>query len=230
MNLDEIWSEIEEEYKWRSDEIRFFTNQLLHLSSVEDKDKFRRAIVLMLYAHFEGFCKFAFLLYTTSINKEKLKCRDVTHTIAASGLAKLFEDLRNPNRRSDHFKRELPDDTQLHRSARDIEFLEALGDINEKTLEIPEKLIDTESNLKPVVLRKILFRLGLDHTAFSEIESDISKLLGYRNAIAHGEKRDGIDENTYDTIRKATFKVIDQVKSFVMQSLSDRVFLRQEVK
>lgn len=226
MNLSELWAQIEEEYKWRMDEIRFFSNQLIHLKTDEEKNQFRRGIILLLYAHFEGFCKFSFLLYTGTINKENLICNDVNYSIAASGLADLFNELRNPNKKSTVFKNVLPEDAKLHRFARDKEFLEAMSSFSNRPLVIPDKIVDTESNLKPIVLSKILFVLGFDHTAFKAIDADIHLLLNYRNSIAHGQNRDGITEGTYEKIRASTIKIVDEIKALIMQSLTERNFLK----
>jgi HEPN superfamily RiboL-PSP-like protein len=43
-----------------------------------------------------------------------------------------------------------------------------------------------ESNLKPVVLRKILFRLGFPPETFASHEGTIHRLVNRRNNIAHG--------------------------------------------
>ncbi len=61
MSLSQLWTEIENEQSWRFDEIRFFQNRLAEIKSEEDREKYRKALVLILYSHFEGFCKFAFL-------------------------------------------------------------------------------------------------------------------------------------------------------------------------
>ena len=58
----------------------------------EEQDQYRRAVVLDLYAHFEGFCKFAFDLYRTSINGEQVACNEASPAIAAAGWARLFKD------------------------------------------------------------------------------------------------------------------------------------------
>src|SRR6185295_4756349 len=81
MNIPNLWSEIEEDLSWRLDELRFFQNQLATLDSEQERERFRRALVLLLYAHFEGFCKFALSLYVNSINRSGITCGDATFAI-----------------------------------------------------------------------------------------------------------------------------------------------------
>jgi hypothetical protein len=41
MNIEELWAEMEAEQAWRQAELRFFQNQLQHISSEIDQDKFQ---------------------------------------------------------------------------------------------------------------------------------------------------------------------------------------------
>jgi hypothetical protein len=98
MSLLDIRAELEADQVWRREELVFFQNQSGLIESSEKKDQYRRALVVMLYAHFEGFCKFALTLYVTSINNAGVTCGDVTPAIAASSLSDIFAALRNPNK------------------------------------------------------------------------------------------------------------------------------------
>src|SRR2546428_5831123 len=152
MNLADLRAELEANQAWRRDEIRFFQNQLTWINAEEKQNQYRRALVLILYAHFEGFCKFALALYVNAVNNTGIKCSEANSAIAAASLANLFRDLRDPQRKSDVFRRKLPDDTQLHRFARDREFVEQAFDFAERLVSIPDHVVDTESNLSPVIL------------------------------------------------------------------------------
>ncbi len=228
MNLENLWAEIEADQTWRTDEIRFFQNQCEILNSDDKKDQFRRATILLLYAHFEGFCKFAFTLYIKTINQEGLKCSDANFAIAAASLDDLFKALRDPSIKSDLFRRALPDDSKLHRFARDREFIEYSADFGNRTVVLPDALVDTESNLKPIVLRKLLFRLGFAHDQFADIEGNIDLLLNFRNKIAHGQMKDGVSQGNYENLRDSTFEIMTTVKSNIMDALTNKIYLRQQ--
>src|SRR5690348_16967285 len=115
MNIAQLWAQIEEDLRWRQDEIRFFRNHLETIDSEENRERFRRALVLLLYAHFEGFCKFALTLYVDSVNKSGITCGEATPAIAAASLSDLFKSLNNPERKIPEFGNMLPDDPKLQR-------------------------------------------------------------------------------------------------------------------
>ncbi len=226
MNLPELWTQIEEELAWRQDELRFLNNQIELLEGDAEKKKLRRAALLMIYAHFEGFTKFSFDLYITTINNENLECRDVTATILACSFNDLFEALRNPESKSNIFKNALPDDTKLHRFARSVHFLEDLDTKLSLKVKIPGSIIDTESNLKPQVISKLLFSIGLDHKLFEDKNPTINRLLNKRNKIAHGESRAGIEEDEFNTLFTLSIDILNEVKSRIMQCLTTKQYLK----
>lgn len=226
MNLADLRAELEENQAWRRDEIRFFQNQLAWINVEEKQNQYRRALVLILYAHFEGFCKFALALYVNAVNNERIKCGEANSAIAAASLANLFRALRDPQRKSEVFRAELPDDAQLHRFARDREFVERAFDFAERFVNIPDYVVDTESNLSPVILRKNLYRLGLPHDLFESFKGEVHRLLGYRNQIAHGELQSGIERQTYASLRDTTFTIMDEITREITRALQEGHYLR----
>ncbi|MHC4702797.1 MAG: MAE_28990/MAE_18760 family HEPN-like nuclease, partial [Planctomycetota bacterium] len=222
MTLEGLWAEIESELKWRVDEIRFFKNLVSNLDTSERQDQYRRALILLLYAHFEGFTRFAFAHYIRAVNQAQIKCGQASHAIAASTLSGVFASLRNPNKKCDLFRRTLPDETHLHRFARDREFLEQLGKALELDVCLSDGLADAESNLKPEVLQKILYRLGLPHDSFDGFKGRINKLLNYRNRIAHGESKEGISQDTYNSLQSDVFYLMNEIKSAIVDSVRNR--------
>jgi len=226
MNLADLWAEIESEHQWRSDELRFFRNQISQLESESERQVFRKALVLLLYAHFEGFCKFAFAHYIKAVNSEGLACGDVNFALATASLFGLFKELRNPKSKAVEFKNKLPEDAKLHQFARDREFLEGAHEYQKKGVAIPDEVVDTESNLKPLVLRKNLYRIGFPHDKFHSLEGQIDKLLNYRNKIAHGVIVAGIERKVYEELENDVKMIIFQIKSDIMNALSTKAYLR----
>lgn len=226
MNLEIIWSEIEKEQAWRVEEIHFFQNFLLNLKSEEERARYRRALILILYAHFEGFCKFAFIHYIKTINDMGINCNQVNFALAASALNDIFDSLRDNNKKCDLFRYSLPDDSRLHRFARDSEFIKNFNDVFSRNVSIPEKVVDTDSNLKPEILQKILFRLGLPHNKFDNIKNHIHKLLNFRNKISHGESKEGLSNEEYELLKKSVFFIMNEIKRDIMEFLSEKKYLR----
>ncbi len=225
MDLSSLWAQIEQEQTWRTDEVRFFDN-LVSKVTESDKDRLRRANILLLYAHYEGFCKFAFSLYVDAINGEGLECLDANYALVAVTLDTVFRELRNPEGKATEFKGSAPDDKKLHIFARDKEFLKKIADFDKRKISIPEGIVDTESNLKPTVLRKNLYRLGFRHDSLEFLEGYIHILLRTRNEIAHGAHGIGVVQGKYERVRDATFEIMNQVKRFVMNALKEKEYLR----
>lgn len=226
MNLTELWAEIEEELGWRVDELRFLNNQIELLQFEEEKEKLRRPVLLMIYAHFEGFSKFAFNLYITAINSEDLECREVNSVILASSFTEIFKDLRNPNSKSDVFRSTLPDEKKLHRFARSVHFLDELNEKLGLKVKIPDSTIDTESNLKPAVMSKLLYSVGLDYNLFAVHSPSIHRLLHKRNKISHGESRAGIEKEEFTILYTLAIEIMKGIKSEIMVCLTEKKYLK----
>jgi hypothetical protein len=227
MNSAELWAEIEADQAWREEEIRFLQNRLTDIESDDDKSRFRRALILMLYAHFEGFFRFVLTHYVKAVNRAGLTCQQAQTALAAATLAQVFRDLRNPNSKCEEFHNILPDDAKLHRFARDKEFLERVTDFEERPIDISDDVIDTESNLKPPVIRKNLYYLGFAPDKFASFEGQVNKLLKFRNRIAHGETRQGIKDEDYVSLRDTAQSIMNEMKREIMQAIERKEYMRR---
>ena len=225
MDYEAIRAELDQDFAWRRDEIRFLQNQSRELDESE-KRRYRRALILILYSHFEGYCKFALQHYARILNSAGVRCRDCTYALAAATLALAFEGLGDTQRKNPLYGRQLPDDAALHRFAREREFLEKIDEFGNRALEIPDEVIDTESNLKPAVLRAALYRLGLDPNQFEDIYSDVGKLEGLRNSIAHGATKQGVDDKTYSDYERAAVRVMEKIADDIMEALRTKAYLK----
>ena len=56
MTADEFRANLESELAWRQEEIAFFKNQLNYISE-NDKSRYRKSLVLILYSDLEGYIK-----------------------------------------------------------------------------------------------------------------------------------------------------------------------------
>ncbi len=122
------------------------------------------------------------------------------------------------------FRKALPDDRGLHRHWRRRHFVEETERFLGLPVEIPDNAIDTESNLKPSVLQRNLFVLGLDHTFVEPHASELNKLLKRRNAIAHGDKQRGVAENEYKEFDAAVFEVCVALINFLVDANSSKEY------
>lgn len=145
MNLADLRAQLEADQAWREDEIRAFHNRGAVIQNEEELKRYRRALVLLLYAHYEGFCKFALSLYADAVNQSGILCGEASYAIAAAWLADLFQSLRNPHAKCKLFRRKLPDDSRLHQFAREQEFVELSSEFDKRPVRIPDAVVDTES-------------------------------------------------------------------------------------
>lgn len=226
MEVDEFLAQIELEQQWREAELRFLANHLNSLKAEAERETFRRSYILMLYAHFEGFVKFALQHYMAAINAQNIRIGDASHCIAAASLGDLFKSLRNPEKKSDYFRRSLPNDVALHRYQRDRDFIESMEAVFERPLKIPDDTVDFDSNLKPEVLQKNLFRLGLPYKDIEKVEGKITALLRFRNAIAHGEFKSGLQQAPFQKCLDGVEKAQRHVKSAVLRAYQSKAFLK----
>lgn len=125
--LLDIRAQLEEELTWRRDEIRLLRNQLSNIRKENDQRRYRKALIVMLYSHYEGFCSTAFQIYIKAINDARLKRRELNHHLAACSFSKEFDQYENKERKPDHyqliFRSKLPEARELHRFARQIDFI-----------------------------------------------------------------------------------------------------------
>lgn len=227
MNIADVRAELEEELAWRLDEMRFFKNQLAGLRNTDERDRHRRALVVMLYSHFEGFWKAAFSIYVNAINAEAIRCKEATHSLVAASLFDLFAGLSDHQKKHPFFRSKAPDDTKLHQLHRQVEFLSRFPDMEASRINIrADKVVDPESNLRPEVIRKNLFRLGFQHDRFEVHERTVHHLLNRRNSVAHGETRQGIEASDYDRLEGAVLDVMTDVIKLLFESLRRRSHLR----
>ncbi len=226
MNIEDIRAQLEQDFAWRLDEIRHLQNRNSDVKDEAEQDRLRRPLLLMLYAHFEGFSKFALTLYINSINQSQVTCGEVNYSIAAASLGNVFQSMRDSNKKCPEFKDQLPDDTKLHRYFREREFIEHMDEFEQRQVVISELVADTESNLRPVVLRKIMFRLGLPHNLFDSFEGEIHHLLETRNNISHGKEKNGVKVKTYEKCRKAVLKIMTQITIEITDSLREQKYLK----
>lgn len=226
MNLADIRAELEEELNWRTEEIRFFKNHLSELRNEDERSRFRRALVVMLYAHFEGFWKAAFSIYVKSINAETILCKDAVNHLVAASLHDLLSALSGQGKHP-YFRDRAADDAKLHQLYRQVEFIDNLPNFETIRLELSaDKLVDTESNLWPIVIRKILFRLGFPDQLFKSQEGVVWKLVNKRNGVSHGTDRLGFKEAEFDELEYAVLNIMEDVVKILFGWLRDKKYLR----
>ncbi|MCD8149106.1 MAG: hypothetical protein LUE92_05980 [Clostridiales bacterium] len=224
MTADELRAALEVELAWRQEELAFFKNQLNNIAE-RNKDKYRKSLVLILYSHMEGFIKISLQTYIQFINSQDLNRKDVNTGLMVAGMHKEFNAYENLDRKSEYFRKELPEDSRLHRLFRRVDFMEKVEDLKDKKLIIDDQIIDTESNLWYIVLQKNLYKIGLPIDLFDSYKRDIDALVNRRNSIAHGSFKSGVSEQEFSNWENKVSDVLSGVTRMIYDYANSKKYL-----
>lgn len=224
MTSDDFLAELYRVYDRHFDEVRRLKNLFAGEADPGLRDEYRKSLVVVLYAHFEGFCVFALQHYLIAINQAGITCGQAISAILAGAWEPVFNAMEHGDQKCRVFTRPLPNDAGLHRHWRRRHFVEELDRMQRRPVTIPEDAIDAESNLKPQVLQRNLFLLGLDHTFVDPHAEAIHNLLGRRNRIAHGDERRGVPALEYDEYESAVFEVCYRLIEFLTDAFGNARF------
>jgi hypothetical protein len=222
---EEVFGELEEDRASREQEIRLIENIISKSTSEQEQNMLRRSLVLLTYAHLEGFSKFALMAYAASVNALRLSCQDASIPLVALSLSSVFAALRDLNSKHPEFAR-LVDDRELHLLARERSFIENFERLTSRLVEIPDRAVDTKSNLSSIVLKRNLYQLGLQYPIVEKHGGTIDRLLGVRNAIAHGDKLKTPKQRDIADYLAATFDVMKFIQEEIFVALRDKAYQR----
>lgn len=156
---------------WRETELA----ELRILLANDDLAKWQKLILFraswtLLYAHYEGFCKFALTVYFKALESSGAKYSEFKPKTQAFALTGKLKELR---------KR---DDVELLLAIRGFE-----GDVLDNPVTFSEK-VDTKSNLRPATLTWLLEAADLEIKSLRSHNHTLENLVNRRNRIAHGER------------------------------------------
>lgn len=224
MTADELRAALETELAWRQEELAFFKNQLNEVEE-SNKNKYRKSLVLILYSHMEGYIKIGLQTYIQYINSQGLNRRDVNTGLMVASMHKEFIAYENMERKSEFFRKALPDDTRLHRLYRRVDFMEKMENFKEQELVIDDQIIDTESNLWYIVLQKNLYKIGLPVDLFDDYRSDIDALVNRRNSIAHGNFKSGVTDTEFSNWERKVSEILEGITRLLYDYAKNRRYL-----
>lgn len=200
MTSVDLRKQLELDLEWRQREMRLLYNTLSTFDDEEDKRSYCKALVVMLYSHFEGFCKLAFSIYIDILNKENMLCSQANINLAVISLEEIFQAVHDPNKKCNFFVGSPPND-KWKRFFRRAYFLEKMDRVLNEPIKITEEYIKNDSNLKIPILSRILYHLGLPPGYFDEYAGEISNLVDRRNDYAHGETKTGIKKRNMNDLK-----------------------------
>lgn len=202
-------AEIEHDLSWREAEMG--TLKLLLAASPSGSDRQRallRACSAMLYAHYEGFCKFCWTTLLDTIQKQSPVRSDLVESLAKRAMESVFRKLRG--------------DTSIENLWRfcSDDFTKELA----KKANFPEE-IDTKSNLWPSLSAEINASVGLACPLLLAHSDRIKQLVGRRNKIAHGEKLEIASIAKFQEVEHSAVLVMHELAITVVTCLDQKDYL-----
>ncbi len=202
--------ELEKDLKWREAELAAFKRALSAATpGAVRHDALLRAMLLLVYAHFEGFCKFAWDLYLQIIEDTKPRRSDLVDALACFSMERDFRQLRGNTS---------PESlwnfcTNLYPSL--------LNDEAQFSIRL-----ETQSNLWPSLYSQNMLKAGLPDSAMSEHAARIKSLVNRRNDIAHGQKVAISDISEYQSYEDAALEVMHDLAVAILETVEGKTFLK----
>ncbi|QND51677.1 hypothetical protein HB779_07010 [Phyllobacterium sp. 628] len=196
----ETIEEITIDLSWRETELGLLKILLQRSDTKKQQEVLSRAAWALLYAHYEGFCKFCLTVFFDRATKALASCHGLPLKTRSFALDKDIKRLKN-----------LPAD----------EFLESLENFANLTLgkkpQFPE--VDTKSNLWPNVLEELLKLADINCPAVDTHRQKIKTLVTRRNNIAHGKADDIGGYNYYVSFEDSVYEIMYELAFEVDQRL-----------
>lgn len=220
MRLDEFRALLEDDLAWREDEIRQLRNLLL---GDVDREEWAvaslRALLVMQYAHLEGFTQYSLSLYVEAVNSRSLAMRNLRPELTAAALSNEFRALRGGEQTADDSIGAL-----TRRAERQVSFVKKiLGGLDGSVNIDPDAAVSLEMNLGADVLRKNLKLVGIPHEeveqgAFSAIEF----IRRVRNDIAHGGRKERIEPGQFEAHSRRAEQFMNDLVRTMSRALGQR--------
>ena len=230
MNYEVLEDLLIEDWTWRKKEI----SDLILIAEKEENVVLLKSIILLLYAHWEGYIKKTSKSYVKFIAENKFKFSDLTENFKAISLKGLSREVLNSN-----------DTLNLSNELKLILKYKKLDNYTfDKLIKIDlenekEKgLIDTRNNLDPAVFKSILEIIGLSYKKQYETREKFiqNHLLANRNSISHGNKGLLIDDGfqleilSIRNLRDIVVSIIENFRDEILEYSKENYFLQSNIE
>ncbi|MBS1526732.1 MAG: hypothetical protein JST19_13830 [Bacteroidetes bacterium] len=189
---------LDKDFGWRTPELSQILMSVKSATGIT-KNVALRTATLLLYAHWEGFIKYAASVYLNYVKNQSLAYKDLQSCFVAVSMKQKLSLFQETNKSTIH--------TQLidhfRTCANDV------ATINDK------HVISTGSNLKSAILKEILTTIGIDNSPY-DLKANLidEQLLNYRNTIAHGEYLK-VNEKDYILLHTEIFSMMSSIKTAI---------------
>lgn len=222
-NILEFRSDMEDSLSWRVNEFLALKNLLRSDNSVPVV----KTLIVMLYAHFEGFFKDCLECYIKYINSTNLTLSNFIDTVITASLSREYMAFEDSNRKCKELTSVPPAEEFLHKYHRRRELTKKFtSNYLDKKIRIDEKIINTKSNLDYGVLQENLYILGFDYNYFMDKQNNITKLVRLRNSVAHGSQREPIDFSEFEKIEEDILGIMEEMIKYLYRFCLEEKYLK----
>ncbi|MGF7017736.1 hypothetical protein M2145_001493 [Lachnospiraceae bacterium PF1-21] len=205
MKIEQFEDFIQADLAWRKMEI----SQLFRiLSTAESKEVVTKSIVLLLYAHWEGFLKKSFKYYLKYVSERKVKIQNLTLNFKAIALKSYAQGCI---------------DNDSLNLCKEIQFINAQDKMDNKQFKIKidiendldEKIINTKHNLNSKALKNICDIIGIKYNDSMKARSTYvdAILMNHRNSIGHAGKMAKGDSKVEELL---SYDDVQKLKGFIL--------------
>lgn len=216
-----------EDWTWRKTEI----SELILLAETEEKNVLLKSVILLLYAHWEGYIKKSSKTYLKFISDNKIEVSKLTDNFKYFALKGFCKEVFNS---SDNLT-----------TNNELNFIAKFNKINSMTIdklininlenERDKTIIDTKDNLTPIVFKRILDIIGLKYLdGYESKKNQIEiNLVAHRNSIGHGNKKLSSNEDfileiaSLKELRDIIFLIIENFRDDIIQFAKEEYYLKE---
>ncbi|MES2566992.1 MAG: MAE_28990/MAE_18760 family HEPN-like nuclease [Bacteroidota bacterium] len=219
---------VSEDWTWRKREI---STLILLAEKMDEEEVVLKSIILLLYAHWEGYIKKCSKIYLKFIADSGAKFNDLTENfkaVALKGVTKVCLESKD----SLTLQNELTYIKKFSKiESHTLNYYVELDIDNEKDAGI----IDTQQNLSPAVFKNILEIIGLNYKSHYELKEKYIDLylLSNRNSIGHGNKFKAtevgpftLEIQTIKELRDVIFSIIENFRDELIEYSREKYFLK----
>lgn len=226
MTIQEFEDSIINDWTWRKREV----SDLILFAEKEENTVLLKSIILLLYAHWEGYIKKCSKTYLKYICEHKPLFKNLTDNFKAIALKGISKELVNSS-----------ETLNLKNEFEYIERFKNIDDLGvDKKIKIDlenekdKNIINTQDNLNPDVFKSILKIIGLEYKKQYESKEIFinSYLLTNRNSIGHGSKELFKDEEfeleikSLKKLRDVTIVIIENFRDELIEFAKNELYLK----
>ncbi len=229
MEVTKLEDLLYEDWTWRKTEV----SELIILAETEEQNVLLKSVILLLYAHWEGYIKKSSKTYLKFIVDNQIEVSKLTDNFKYFALKGFTKEVFNSS------------DTLTTNN--ELNFITKFNEINSKTIdkfirinlenERDKTIIDTHDNLTPAIFKRILDIIGIKYLDVYESKKTHidKKLVEYRNSIGHGNRKLSSSEDflleiaSLKELRDIIFLIIENFRDDIIQFAKEGYYLRDNL-